>query len=413
MKILVHDFAGHPFQFQLSRELARRGHDVMHAYFADLPGPKGKLCLEADEAKRLFIEPLKIGKKFKHYSYFERLRVHHQYVAILKRRVREFQPDVVISGNTPTDVQYRLSAECMRRNIRFVHWIQDFYALALETLLTRKIGLLGKAGATPFHLLERHIFKTCDAAVYISDDFPHYAATAGYVPKKSVVIENWASLEDLPERQKDNAWSRAHSLHDKFVFLYSGTMGLKHNPHTLAELARKFSGTPDVRIVLVSEGIGREFLEDCKRREGLDNLILLDFQAYADLPAVLGTADVLLASVEPDSSVFCVPSKILSYLCAGRPILMSVPEHNLASRVIERAEAGYVCNPRNLLEFLGRAESIWANRDLAARMGMKARRYAEVNFNIDRIGDLFEEVLRASELDALPMANPITMRASP
>jgi colanic acid biosynthesis glycosyl transferase WcaI len=413
MKILVHDFAGHPFQFQLSRELARRGHDVMHAYFADLPGPKGALCLEEEEAKRLSIEPLKIGKAFKHYSSFERLKVHHRYVNILKSKVREFQPDVVISGNTPTDAQYRLSAECIRRKIRFVHWIQDFYPLALETLLTRKIGLLGKAGAAPFHFLERHIFKTCDAAVYISDDFPRYAASAGYLTKKSVVIENWASLEDLPQRRKDNAWSRQHALHDKFVFLYSGTMGLKHNPHTLAALARKFNGRPDVRIVLVSEGIGREFLDDCKRRESLDNLIVLDFQPYAELPDVLGSADVLLASVEPDSSVFCVPSKILSYLCAGRPILMSVPEHNLASRVIERAEAGYVCNPRNPREFLERAESIWANRELGARMGTNARRYAELTFNIDRIGDLFEEVLHAGELDALPLANPITMRASP
>jgi hypothetical protein len=52
-----------------------------------------------------------------------------------------------------------------------VHWVQDFYALALETLLRRKWGVIGKAAATPFHFLERRIFKTCDAVVYISDDF--------------------------------------------------------------------------------------------------------------------------------------------------------------------------------------------------------------------------------------------------
>ncbi|RYJ01060.1 MAG: glycosyltransferase WbuB, partial [Actinomycetales bacterium] len=31
MKVVVHDFSGHPFQVQLSRELARRGHDVVHS----------------------------------------------------------------------------------------------------------------------------------------------------------------------------------------------------------------------------------------------------------------------------------------------------------------------------------------------------------------------------------------------
>jgi glycosyltransferase involved in cell wall biosynthesis len=233
-----------------------------------------------------------------------------------------------------------------------------------------------------------------------------------YSPKRSIVIENWASLDDLPERNKDNAWSRAHALQDKFVFLYSGTMGLKHSPQTLAALARKFKGRPDVKIVLVSEGIGRDFLADCKRNEGLDNLLLLDFQPYVQLPDVLASADVLLANVEPESSVFCVPSKILSYLCAGRPILMSVPKHNLAARVIERAQAGYVCDPSDPTEFLNRAESIWANRSLCAQMGIHARRYAELTFDIGRIGDLFEGVLRGGKTDALPLGDPVTMRVS-
>jgi glycosyltransferase involved in cell wall biosynthesis len=164
--------------------------------------------------------------------------------------------------------------------------------------------------------------------------------------------------------------------------------------------------------VLVSEGIGREFLAACKRKEGLDNLILLDFQSYVQLPDVLASADVLLANVEPESSVFCVPSKILSYLCAGRPILMSVPKHNLAARVIERSQAGHVCDPSNPKEFLNCAQSMWTSRDLCARMGENARRYAELTFDIGRIGDLFEGVLRNGGTDAVPLGNPVTMRVS-
>ena len=34
MKIIVHDYAGHPFQVQLSRRLASRGHEVLHLYCA-------------------------------------------------------------------------------------------------------------------------------------------------------------------------------------------------------------------------------------------------------------------------------------------------------------------------------------------------------------------------------------------
>jgi len=175
MRIFVHDFAGHPFQFQLSRELVRRGHDVTHAYFAGLSGPKGNFHVTPEEAPHLSVEAIRLNGAFDRYSYLQRLKAHYQYVQILKSKVRDHEPKVVISGNTPTDAQYLFAADCVSRDIRFVHWVQDFYALALETLLRRKIGRLGRAVAGPFYLLERRIFKISDSVVYISDDFSKYA----------------------------------------------------------------------------------------------------------------------------------------------------------------------------------------------------------------------------------------------
>jgi colanic acid biosynthesis glycosyl transferase WcaI len=407
MRILVHDFAGHPFQGQLSIELARRGHDVVHAYFADIPGPKGKL-VSPDATLNLRFEPIHVTRKFEAYSSFQRLRAHREYAGMLVGIVKEFKPEVALSGNTPTDVQYVLNKACRTQNIRFVHWVQDFYALALESLLIRKMGQgAGKLFALPFHFLERRIFRRSDAVIYISDDFASYAAKEKYFPKRSFVIENWASLADLPVRPKDNAWAKAHSLHDKFVFLYSGTMGLKHSPETLVQLALRFRSSSDVRIVLVSQGIGRKFLEEARGRHGLDNLLLLDFQSYSDLPAVLASADVLLASVEPDAGSFCVPSKILSYMCSGRAILMSVSAQNLAARIVTKAAAGFVSRPGDGEGFIERAVTLYENRDRCIEMARNARRYAESTFDIDTIGGLFEDVLSAGNEEVAAVSFPL------
>jgi glycosyltransferase involved in cell wall biosynthesis len=336
---------------------------------------------------------------------------HREYASIVASRIREFNPDVVLSGNTPTDAQYLLSRECKRQNIRFIHWMQDFYALALEALLTRRLGAGGgKICALPFHLLERRIFKSSDAVVYISDDFAAYAAQQNYSPRRSVVIENWASLEDLPVCPKDNKWARKNKLHNKFVFLYSGTMGLKHNPGTLLQLARRFKARKDVRIVLVSQGIGRDFLESAKRKEKLDNLVLLDFQPYSQLPSVLASADVLLASVEPDAGSFCVPSKILSYMCSERPILISVSPQNLAARIIKRSDAGFVTAPGDDTGFISKAVELYENRQRCQELAQNARRYAESTFDIDQIGSIFEAVLRGEGEEMSAVSAPIPMR---
>lgn len=43
VKVLVHDYSGHPFQAQLSRSLARRGHTVVHSSCAAYVSGKGDL----------------------------------------------------------------------------------------------------------------------------------------------------------------------------------------------------------------------------------------------------------------------------------------------------------------------------------------------------------------------------------
>src|SRR5271169_1951287 len=127
MRILIHDFAGHPFPIQLSRELARRGHWVTHAYAGGLPGPKGKLTQGATDSSRLEIRQVKLSAQFRKYSPVRRLWTQRAYARALCTLIQEERPDVVLSGNTPIDVQAEVLAFCTGHKISFVHWVQDVY----------------------------------------------------------------------------------------------------------------------------------------------------------------------------------------------------------------------------------------------------------------------------------------------
>src|SRR5947209_4825557 len=108
MRCLVHDFAGHPFQIQLSRELAFRGHHVTHAYPAGLPGPKGNLERSDLESDRLQIRAVQLSGHFRKYSASRRFVTQRKYARDLNRLISEEHPDVVLSGNTPIDIQTEL-----------------------------------------------------------------------------------------------------------------------------------------------------------------------------------------------------------------------------------------------------------------------------------------------------------------
>jgi colanic acid biosynthesis glycosyl transferase WcaI len=392
LRIAVHDYVGHPFQVQLSRELARRGHDVIHLYFASFPTGKGALERRSDDPEGFHVEGLDLDGEFHKYSLLRRPLHDRKYAGTVVRALRAFRPEIVLSANTPLISQWIIQSECAQSNTRFVFWQQDVLSVGIKSIMKQRFPLLGNRIGDGFIALERLLLRKSDAIVTISDDFLPVLYEWGLPAEKIHVIENWAPLDELPSLPRDNGWARAHGLDDKQIVLYCGTLGLKHNPRLLLELATRLRRKEDVRVVVASQGPGSEWLQEQAQTVKAENLVLLGVQPYDRLPEVLASGDILVAILEPDAGVFSVPSKVLSYLCAGRPLLASVPTANLAARIIRRTRSGIVVEPRDVEGFVAAAVRLMERPSLRAGLGRRARQYAETTFDISRVGDRFGKV---------------------
>lgn len=396
MRILVHDYAGHPFQVQLSRELARRGHDVLHIFAPFFQTPKGALQVTPEDPTTLAIEPLDIGEVFQKHTFVRRIRQEIRYGHLSAERMRAFAPDVVLSSNVPLDPQNIFHRACREANVGFTFWLQDIYSVAIDRILRRRFPGLGHIVGARYQALERRLLQQSDAVVAITEDFKPVLAEWNVEPDRVHVVENWAPLDEIPTMAADTAWRAEHGQTGKKLILYSGTLGMKHNPALLLELARKFHDQPDVSVIVISEGPGADWLDSQKKALGLNNLSLLPFQPFDRFPEVLASADILVAILEPDAGVFSVPSKVLSYLCAGRPILAAMPVENLAARILTRQDAGRVAAPDDLSGFVDHARKLLASEPLRTDLGANARTYAEGRFDISDIGARFEGILSAT-----------------
>ncbi|HEY1121059.1 MAG TPA: glycosyltransferase family 4 protein [Haloferula sp.] len=398
MKILVHDYAGHAFPTSLSRALAARGHEVVHAFAGSLQTPRGDLQRHSEDAPTLEFREIPMDPDYPRYKYsFRRRRdMEIRYGKAAAEFVREWKPDAVLSGNTPTETQEPITRATVEVGGRFYYWVQDFYSLAVDKLLRKKIPVAGGFIGAWYRLLDSRQFKRSSGIVAITADFtPILAGEFGVDPERVSVVPNWAVIEEIPVQPKDNEWSRRNGLHDKFVFLYSGTIGMKHNPAMLLELAKKFKDDDSVRIVIVSEGIGADWLRRESAAAGLTNLLLLPYQPFAELPQVLASGDVLVGILEEEAGVFSVPSKTLSYLCAARPLLLAVSKQNLAARITREHGAGITVEPKDMEGFLAAASFLHASPDERAEFGRKARVYAEATFPIEKTATTFEKILTA------------------
>jgi glycosyltransferase involved in cell wall biosynthesis len=318
MRIVVGDYAGHPFQVQLSRELARRGHTVLHQHFADFQTPKGRLKIEDGDPATLSIEAVTLGRPFAKHSFLKRRFQEVEVGKLFAEKMRRFAPDVVLASNFPLDTLNQVRRACKSGGWKFVFWQQDIYSMAIDRILSQKLGLLGRLIGKKYTALEKSLLRASDAVVTISEDFlPWLTKTFGVDRNHVTVIENWAPLDEIVPKPKENAWSKEKGLADKKVVLYTGTLGMKHDPSQILAVAKALQSQPDVAVVVVSEGPAARWLADQARDHGLSCLSVLGFQPFNVYPNVLGSADVLISILEPDAGAFSVPSKVLSYLCAG------------------------------------------------------------------------------------------------
>ena len=398
MKILVHDYVGHPFQVQLSRELARRGHEVLHLYCSSFVTPHGDLARHDDDPPGFDCRGITLSEVIRKTNFISRYRLESEYARALVAECQQFRPEVVLSANTPSIVQNRLAGWCERHRVRLVSWIQDIYGLAAYRLLSRKLPVIGHLVGHYFITLDKASARRSDAIVVITPDFQNVLTQWGVDPSRLHVIHNWAPLEDIPLRPRENAWSKHQSFGAGVRFIYAGTLAMKHNPALLLELARLLDRDSTGELIVVSEGAGVEWLAQQAAQEKLGSLRCLGFQPFEMLSDVLGSGDVLVAILEADAGVFSVPSKVLSYLCAARPLLLAVPRENLAAKTVVESGAGLVVEPHDVSGFCAAAQRLIDSPHLREELGQAARRYAEAHFDIHQIGDQFEAVLSGGKI---------------
>ena len=393
MRLLIHDYPGHPFPIQLSKELACRGHQLFHLYAGYNVTPRGELSKKKSDPDQFSIQPIYIREPLTKYHFVKRWFQEREYGQLLVKEVQSFWPDIIISSQTPLDAQVQLQKVAQENDIRFIFWLQDVIGLASQRLLRKRLSVVGDLIGRYYIQLERKLLRNSDHIVLITNDFQPLMNQWGVEPTKTSVIPNWAPLESVPVHPKQNSWSQQYDLADKFCFMYTGTLGMKHNPDVLLQLALRYQDQDDVRVVVISEGPGADWLAEKKIEYKVENLILLPFQPFEQLPQVMAAADVLVALLEPDAGVFSVPSKVLTYLCAQRSLLLAVPLENLAAKIVVENQAGIVVPPDDVNAFLDGSERLLQNPALRDRFAHNARRYAEEHFDIQKIGDQFEEII--------------------
>ena len=400
MRILVHDYSGHPFQVELSRELARRGHLVTHSYCEAYVSGKGHLSAEPGETLRF--DSIGCGRQVAKGTFVRRLLQELWIGVQLVRHVRRERPDAALISNVPVPTLAVFALVMWVLRTPWTLWHQDVQAVAVRSFAGTQLSRAYRVVAWGIEVAERWCARRARHVVVIADSFVPVHEAWGTADKVTV-IPNWAPLDEIVPVERKNDWAVEHRLDDTRTILYSGTLGLKHNPALLVRLTREVidSGQP-ARLVVVNTGPAEGLLRAEAARLDVP-LTLLPFQPYERLSEVLGSGDVLVVLLEQDAGAFSVPSKTLSYLCAGRPVLGLMPAENLAAGLVAEV-GGCVLPPADgsLPAAASWVTAVMDDHEYQTSLGLAARGLAEREFALERCAGRFERILTS----CVPLREP-------
>jgi glycosyltransferase involved in cell wall biosynthesis len=382
MKIFILGYSGHILDFDLAKKLAEAGHCISHTRCSDYNSGNADFVIPENLKDLLNCDAISISSSYDRYNLKDRI-IHE--IRLAKRfgaAIQEFSPDFVITSNVPLLCSFLLSKSLVRKNFRYIYWWQDVYSAAINSKISDFPRFLPKKFIQrKVRQLEEFIVSQAHATVAISEKFSSLYKIWNLDEDRLVLLPNWTPPEDFAALPHDS------TIRGPFV-LYAGTLGMKHNPDLLVNAADQIRQSGRVEnVIVISEGLGREYLEALNGRP--DNLILMNFVSVEELKHYLASAAITLAILESGASEYSVPSKIMTYLAAGKATVAAISNSNPAARYLEDSKSGIVVDPNKPDAFSSSIIHLLNKPDLRIQMGINARRFAENNFSGEKAAKTF------------------------
>ena len=316
------------------RQWVNDGHEVdvlssQPSYKAGVKNQKqpAKEVVDGAQVARLNL-PSETGRPLVRILNALRLGVGVFWQAVIRKRY-----DVVMISTSPPVLGGWFTALVARlTGARFIYHCMDIHP---------EIGRISGEFRNPgvFSLLSRIDRWTCAQAqpvVVLSEDMEDTLITRrAEAPPETLVINNFSlPSEDSASDELPFPWSD-----EQFVLLFAGNIGRFQGLDVLFDAMAHLRNRQDIRLVMMGDGTEKERLSR-KAEESDANVSFVGHQSVEVAKAAMFKASAGFVSLVPELYRYAYPSKTMTYLEQGCPVLVAVETDSCLARDVVRNGAG-------------------------------------------------------------------------
>ena len=248
-----------------------------------------------------------------------------------------------------------------------------------------------------FRWMERYIYRHSDYLTVISAGNRERVIASGADPDRTFTVPDWVDADFVRPGNKRNEFSERNGIADKFVVSFTGVMGFSQDLDTVLTAARLLEDNPNIRFLLVGDGVEKPRLQAEAERQNLKNVIFLPMMPREDVPVVLGSSDVCLATLPASVKTPPVPSKIIWAMSAGRPLITCLPLDGDAPDLIRAADCGICLPPEDPQALADAVARLQADPEECRRLGENGRKYVLENLSLKRSAQKYLDLFEAAK----------------
>jgi len=304
-------------------------------------------------------------------------------------------PDVIVVVSPPLQLAVVALVAGKLWRVPVLLSIQDIVpdvAIQLGILKSRTLVSLAR-------WLEHLCYRHATHIAVICDGFIDNLVGKSVPLNKLSVIHNWVDTDVIRPLNRLNGFRDKHGIGPEiFLVLYAGNMGAKQGLDAIIYTAKQLQDQPNMRFILVGDGVAMQGLSQMAQQRKLPNLSFLPFETEEMLPEMLAAADVLFISQSRFVSSEVLPAKLSKYMAAGRPVVAAVSSESETASHIRKSRGGIVVRPDRPSEIARTLRNLLQNNCLGEELGANGRRYVEGNMAregmLKRYAGLIESLAR-------------------
>ena len=204
-------------------------------------------------------------------------------------------------------------------------------------------------GAMKYGGIVWRVFRYLEKLLYSNSDYIGTMSKKGIEYIKKQNLDYNKIIEVCPNSQKDlqldnidryQLREQYNLPHDKCIFIFGGNFGVSQGINEMIECISSILDIEEVFVLLVGNGSEYQRVKDSFQSAPNDKIAIKDYVPRKDFDNIVRACDIGMIFLYPQYTVPNIPSRFVSYLFAGLPVLAAIDNSTDLGTIIENNKCG-------------------------------------------------------------------------